>query len=88
MYSTHSDLAAIRRADQQATMHAMDCRESALALLRQHLQHLLTHFDNHDIAVELQKLHNEQPEDKRGGYRMEIAMLSADYQQGTYDPSL
>ncbi len=87
MLSTNSDIVAIRRADQLATMHAQDCRESALATLRQHLQYLLTHFNNNDIAAELQRLHNAMPEEERGGYRMEIAMLSKDYQMGAYDNS-
>lgn len=56
--------------------------------LRELLSSLLRCYDGHDIAREMQRLHNKQPAEQRKGYRMEIAMLSKDYQRGAYDESL
>lgn len=86
MFTAQSRTDGISRAA-PISMLTSQRREAELTQLRKHISHLLSHFDGHDIALELQRLHNAQPEEHRDGYRMEIAMLSRSYQMGGYDPS-
>lgn len=85
MLSTQPGTEAVRRADWMAQCDKDRTHQAELTELRELLSHLLQDYDAHDIADELQKLHNEQPEEQRQGYRMKIAMLSKDYQLGAYD---
>ena len=85
MLSTRPGTEDVRRADYAAQSYLEHMRQAELTELRELLSSLLQGYDNHDIARELQQLHNDQSEAQRAGYRMEIAMLSKDYQQGAYD---
>ena len=88
MLSTRPGTEAVRRADRIAQCDMERVRQAELMQLRELLSSLLDCYDNHDIALELQRLHNDQSEEQRGGYQMEIAMLSKDYQMGAYDKGL
>ena len=85
MLSTRPGTEDVRRADYAAQSSLEYMRRAELTELRELLSGLLQGYDNHDIARELQQLYNDQDEAQRAGYRMEIAMLSKDYQQGSYD---
>jgi len=85
MLSTRPGTEDVRRADYAAQSSLNQMRQAELTELRELLSSLLKDYDSHDIARELQQLHNDQNQAQRAGYRMEISMLSKDYQQGAYD---